>query len=84
VAAEPAAAASGPSGTELTVAMVGEDGRPGGQLRVTVNRVLRPDGAGQDGPGRAAGSLFADWRLADGALVRGCLAAARYIAEGTD
>ena len=84
VAVQPAAAASGPSGTELRVAMVGGDGRPGGQLRITVNRVLRPDGASQDGPGRAAGSVFADWRLADGALVRGCLAAARYIAEGTD
>jgi hypothetical protein len=82
-----AVAANGPSGTELRVDTVGkedtvgEEGARGGRLVITVNRVLRPDAAGPaDGPGGEAdrGRLLADWRLADGTVVRGCLAAARY------
>jgi Maltokinase N-terminal cap domain len=90
LAVESAVAANGPSGTELRVDAVreegtvdaedtvGADGARGGRLVITVNRVLWPDVA--DGPGGEAdrGRLVAGWRLADGTAVRGCLATARY------
>ena len=79
-AAESAIVANGPLGTELQVDTVGEDGAAGGRLVITVNRVLQPDPADPaDGLGDEAGRLLADWQLADGTVVRGCLAAARYI-----
>jgi Maltokinase N-terminal cap domain len=81
LAVESAVVADGPLGTELRVDTVGEDGAAGGRLVITVNRVLRPDPADPaDGLGDEAerGRLLADWRLADGTVVRGCLAAARY------
>ena len=59
-----------------------QDGLPGGELVITVNRALRPDDAGlDDGPDDEAerGRLSAGWRLADGTAVRGCLAVARYV-----
>jgi hypothetical protein len=81
LAVESAVVADGPLGTELRVDTVGEDGAAGGRLVITVNRVLRPDPADPaDGLGDEAerGRLLAGWRLADGTVVRGCLAAARY------
>jgi hypothetical protein len=86
VAVESAVAVDGPSGTELRVGTPGGDGLPGRQLVIMINRVLQPDGAGP-GHGReggaARGRLCAGWRLADGTDVRGCLAAARYIPDGS-
>ena len=70
------------SGTLLRVGTVSGDGLPGGQLVITVNRVLRPDDVGPDhGPTGEAGRgrISAPWRLPDGTPVRGCLAAARYM-----
>ncbi|HEY5399340.1 MAG TPA: 1,4-alpha-glucan branching protein [Trebonia sp.] len=78
VAVETAVSENGPVGTELRVGTVGAGGLPGGQLAITVNRVLRPDGDGPDhGLGGEAdrGRLSGTWRLADGTLVRGSLAA---------
>jgi hypothetical protein len=86
VAVESAVTADGPFGTELRVGTVGGDSLPGGQLVIMVNRVLEPDDARPDhGPGGEAdhGRLSAGWRLADGTAVRGCLAAARYIPDGS-
>ena len=82
VAVKSVDAGNGPLGTELRVGTVSEDGLPGGELVITVNRVLRPDDAGLDrGPAGEAdrGRLSAPWRLPDGTPVRGCLAAARYM-----
>src|SRR3984957_3358781 len=65
---------NGPQGTRLRVGTVSEDGLPGGELVITVNRVLRPDDAGlDDGLDDEAdrGRLSADWRLAHGTAVRG-------------
>ena len=70
------------SGTLLRVGTVSGDGLPGGQLVITVNRVLRPDdvGPGHGPTGEAGrGRISAPWRLPDGTPVRGCLAAARYM-----
>jgi Maltokinase N-terminal cap domain len=83
VAVESAVAGDGPLGTELRVGTVSGNGLPGGQLVITVNRVLRPDDAGLGhGPAGEAdrGRLSAPWRLPDGTAVRGRLATARYIA----
>jgi Maltokinase N-terminal cap domain len=83
VAVETAVAGNGPLGTELRVRTVSGDGS---RLVITVNRVLRPDDASlNDGPGGETnrGRLFAGWRLAGGTAVRGCLAAARYISDGS-
>ncbi len=86
VAVESAVAVDGPLGTELRVGTPGGDGLPRGQLVIMINRVLQPDGAGP-GHGREGGAdrgrLSACWRLADGTAVRGCLAAARYIPDGS-
>ena len=82
LAVESAVAGVGPLGTELRVATVSGDDSPGGQLVITVNRVLEPDDAGPDhGPAGEAerGRLSAPWRLPDGTPVHGCLAAARYV-----
>ena len=73
---------NGPQGIRLRVGTVSEDGLSGGELVITVNRVLRPDDAGLgDGLDDEAdrGRLSADWRLPDGTAVRGCLATARYV-----
>jgi Maltokinase N-terminal cap domain len=75
-----------PQGSRLRVATVSEDGLSGGRLVITVNRVLRPDDTGLDGGlgGEAdRGRLAAGWRLADGTTARGCLATARYTADGS-
>ncbi len=75
-------AGNGPQGIRLRVGTVSEDGLSGGELVITVNRVLRPDDAGLgDGLDDEAdrGRLSADWRLPDGTAVRGCLATARYV-----
>ncbi len=75
-------AGNGPLGTELQVGTVSGDDSPGGQLVITVNRVLEAGGVGPDhGPAGEAerGRLSAPWRLPDGTPVRGCLAAARYV-----
>ena len=82
VVVESAVGGDGPLGTELRVGTAGGDGLPGGQLVITVNRVLRPDDAGLDrAPAGDAdrGRLSAPWRLPDGTPVRGYLAAARYM-----
>jgi hypothetical protein len=76
-AVESAVADSGPLGSELRVSTVNEDGLPGGQLVINLNRVLRPDDAGLGGaadPGR----ILAGWRLLGGTAARGCLAVAAY------
>jgi hypothetical protein len=83
VAVKSVDAGNGPLGTELRVGTVREDGLSGGRLVISVNRVLRPDDTGLDrGLDDEAdrGRLSADWRLADGTAVRGCLATARYTA----
>ena len=83
VAVKSVLAANGPQGSRLRVGTVTEDGLPGGQLDITVNRALRPDDAGLErgSDGEAdRGRLSADWRLPDGTAVRGCLATARYTA----
>ena len=83
VAVKSVDAGNGPLGTELRVGTVSEDGLAGGRLVISVNRVLRPDDSGLDrGLDDEAdrGRLCADWRLADGTAVRGCLATARYTA----
>jgi hypothetical protein len=75
VTVEAAVAGDGPLGAGLRVGTVGGDDLPDGQLVITVNRVLRPDGGGLGGeadPGRVSGA----WRLADGTIVRGSLATA--------
>jgi Maltokinase N-terminal cap domain len=77
---------NGPLGTELRVGTVGDDDSRGGRLVVTVNRVLQPDDAGLEHGASGEshrGWLSAGWRLADGTAVRGCLAAARYIPDGS-
>jgi Maltokinase N-terminal cap domain len=86
VAVNSVVAGNGPLGIRLRVGTVGEDGLPGGQLVITVNRVLRPDDTGLDGgldDEADRRRLSADWRLADGTAVRGCLATARYTADGS-
>ncbi len=83
VAVKSVDAGNGPMGAELRVGTASEDGLSGGRLVITVNRVLRPDGSGLDrGLDDEAdrGRISADWRLADGTAVRGCLATARYTA----
>ena len=79
LAIETAAADDGRLGTELRVGTVSADGVSGGQLVITVNRVLRPDDDGHDqvaGTEADPGRLHGTWRLADGTLVRGSLATA--------
>jgi hypothetical protein len=86
VAVKSVVAGDGPGGSRLRVAAASEDGLPGGPLVITVNRLLRPNDAGLDrDPGGEAdrGRLSAGWRLADGTAVRGCLAVARYDADGS-
>jgi hypothetical protein len=86
VAVESAVAGNGPVGTELRVGTASEDGLPGGQLVITVNRVLKPyDASLEGGLGGEAdrGRVLAGWRLPDGTAVRGCLAVARHIADGS-
>jgi hypothetical protein len=82
VAIETVVAGNGPLGTEVRVGTVDGDGAPGGQLVITVNRVLQTDDASlSSGPGGEAnrGRLLAGWHLADGTAARGCLATARHI-----
>ena len=82
VAIDSAVAGNGPLGTEVRVGTMDGDGAPGGQLVITVNRVLQPDDASlSSGSGGEAnrGRLLADWHLADGTAARGCLATARHI-----
>jgi len=86
VAVESAVTADGPLGAEVRVGTVRGDGLPGGRLVIMVNRVLEPDDARPGhGPGGEAdqGRLSGAWRLVDGSAVRGCLAAARYIPDGS-
>jgi len=78
-AIETAVVGNAPSGTELRIGTVGADDSPSGQLVITVYRVLEPDDAGLDlgsGPEAEPGRLSATWRLPDGTVVRGGLAAA--------
>jgi Maltokinase N-terminal cap domain len=86
VAVESAVAGSGPLGTELRVGTVNADGLPGGQLVINLNRVLQSHDAGLEGGlgGEAdRGRVLAGWRLPGGTAVRGCLAVARYVADGS-
>ena len=67
VAVKSVVAGDGPRGSRLRVGTVSEDGLPGGQLVITVNRVLRPDDAGLDRrPGRRGRSGASFRRLAAG------------------
>jgi hypothetical protein len=78
VTSGPAAAASGPDGTDLQVPTADADGAPDGQLMIRVLRVLRP-GDGTAVAGEAGQPcLSAPWRLPDGTHARGVLATALY------
>ena len=71
-----AVTASGPDGTELLVETAGAPSLPDGQLIVHISRVLTPvdSAAALD----AAGTVAANWVLADDTAVRGVLAAAQW------
>ncbi len=75
--AGPAAAASGPPGTDLRIPAARAGETPDGQLIVRINRILRP---GDAAPASDVGPLCvsATWRAPDGTQVRGVLATARY------
>jgi Maltokinase N-terminal cap domain len=71
-------AANGPSGTDLRVETTRADAAPGGQLTVRINRILQPVGS-VDSAGQAwQPCVIGDWKLSDGAQVRGVYAAAQY------
>jgi len=83
VAIETAVVGNGPLGIELRVGTVSGDGLLGGQLVITVNRVLQPDDddvANGTGGEAAPGRLSCTWRWPDDTRVRGGLATA-YVRE---
>ena len=83
-AAEIAAAASGPFGTDLRVRTADPDGMRNGQLIVRIHRVLEASGDRAAAVSEAGQPcLSATWRLADGAQVHGILATAQYVREPT-
>ena len=71
-------AANMPSGTDLRVETARADAMPGGQLTVRINRVLEPVGSVASVGQSWQPCVIGDWKLPDGAQVRGVFAAAQY------
>lgn len=71
-------AANSPSGTDLRVETARADGAPGDQLTVRINRVLQPAGSVVLAGQAWQPCIIGNWKLPDGAQVRGVFAAAQY------
>lgn len=77
--------ANGPQGTDLRIRTASADRGPNGQLLLRINRILHPGDTAATNGGTGQPCLSARWRLADGSLVRGTFATARYLPQqGTD